>query len=74
MYLAKKISFLILLFSIMCCKNNERKTLENTRNNEIKHAKGLTIITKENYSIVEVTSPWPNSKKKYSYILKKKML
>jgi hypothetical protein len=41
----------------MCCKNNESNTLENTINNEIKYAKGLTIITKENYSIVEVTSP-----------------
>ena len=72
MYLAKKISFLLLLFSFISCNNKESKTLKNTRNNEIKHAKGLTIITKENYSIVEVTSPWPNSKKKYSYILKKK--
>ena len=72
MYLAKKISFLLLLFTFMCCKNNESKTLENGRNNEIKHAKGLTIITKENYSIVEVTSPWPNSKKKFLYVLKKK--
>ncbi len=72
MYLVKKISFLLLLFTFISCKNNESKTLETTINNEIKHAKGLTIITKENYSIVEVTSPWPNSKKKYSYILKKK--
>ena len=70
MYLAKKISFLLLLFTFICCKDNESKTLESTINNEIKHAKGLTIITKENYSIIEVTSPWPNSKKKYSYILK----
>ncbi len=72
MYLVKKISFLLLLFTFICCKDNESKTLESTINNEIKHAKGLTIITKENYSIIEVTSPWPNSKKKYSYILKKK--
>jgi iron complex transport system substrate-binding protein len=72
MYLAKKISFLLLLFTFICCNNKESKPLENTSNNEIKHAKGLTIITKENYSIVEVTSPWPNAKKKYSYILKKK--
>jgi iron complex transport system substrate-binding protein len=72
MYLAKKISFLLLLFTFKSCNYKESKTSENTRNKEIKHAKGLTIITKENYSIVEVTSPWPNSKKKYSYILKKK--
>lgn len=72
MYLAKKISFLLLLFTFISCNNKESKTSENTRNKEIKHAKGLTILTKENYSIVEVSSPWPNSKKKYYYILKKK--
>ena len=72
MYLAKKISFLLLLFTFISCNNKESKASENTINNQIKHAKGLSIITKENYSIVEVTSPWPNSKKKYSYILKKK--
>jgi iron complex transport system substrate-binding protein len=72
MYLAKKISFLLLLFTFISCNKKESKTSENTRNKEIKHAKGLTILTKENYSIVEVSSPWPNSKKKYYYILKKK--
>lgn len=72
MYLAKKISFLLFLFTFISCNYKESKTSENTRNKEIKHAKGLTIITKENYSIVVVTSPWPNAKKKYSYILKKK--
>lgn len=74
MYLAKKISFLLLLFTFISCNNKESKTSGNTRNKEIKHAKGLTILTKENYSIVEVSSPWPNSKKKYYYILKKKTL
>ena len=68
MYLAKKISFILFLFTFISCNNKISKASENTINNEIKHAKGLTIITKENYSIVEVTSPWPNAKKKYSYI------
>jgi iron complex transport system substrate-binding protein len=72
MYFANKISFLLLLFTFISCNHKESKILESKRNNEIKHAKGLTIITKENYSIVEVTSPWPNAKKKFSYILKKK--
>lgn len=72
MYLSKKISFLLLLFTLISCNKKEGKTSENSINNEIKHAKGLTILTKENYSIVEVTSPWPNSKKKFLYILKKK--
>lgn len=72
MYLSKIISFLLLLFTIISCNKKESKTSENTINNEIKHAKGLTILTKENYSIVEVSSPWPNSKKKFLYILKKK--
>jgi iron complex transport system substrate-binding protein len=72
MYLAKKISLFLLLFIFIQCKNDEKNVVENSSKNEIKHAKGLSIITKENYSIVEVSTPWPNSKKKYSYILKKK--
>ena len=63
MYLAKKISFLLLLLTFISCNYKESKASENTINNEIKHAKGLSIITKENYSIVEVTSPWPNAKR-----------
>jgi iron complex transport system substrate-binding protein len=72
MYLAKKISLFLLLFIFIQCKNDKKNEVENISKNEIKHAKGLSIITKENYSIVEVSTPWPNSKKKYSYILKKK--
>ena len=62
------ITLSVLTFS---CKKSENNS-DLKVGNEIKHAKGLSIITKENYSIVEVSTPWPNSKKKYSYILKKK--
>lgn len=67
-----KYLFLFLLTSLLfsCKKTDNNSELEGS--NEIKHAKGLSIITKENYSVVEVSTPWPNSKKKYSYILKKK--
>ena len=72
MYRYRKFAFILLLFVFIQCKNNNENTLNKASNNEIKHAKGLSIITKQNYSIVEVTSPWPNSKKKFLYILKKK--
>jgi iron complex transport system substrate-binding protein len=72
MHISKKLSFLVLFFIFIQCKNEKNNSLENTSKNEIKHAKGLSIIIKENYSIVEVSNPWPNSKKKYTYILKKK--
>ena len=72
MYIARKLVLLLVLFTFIQCKNDKSSLTENTSKNEIKHAKGLSIITKENYSIVEVSTPWPNSKKKYSYILKKK--
>ena len=62
------IALSVLTFSCKKSENNSDLKI----GNEIKHAKGLSIITKENYSIVEVSTPWPNSKKKYSYILKKK--
>jgi iron complex transport system substrate-binding protein len=72
MYRSRKFAFILLLFVFIQCKNNNENTLKKASNNEIKHAKGLSIITKDNYSVVEVSSPWPNSKKKFLYILKKK--
>jgi iron complex transport system substrate-binding protein len=72
MYRSQKFAFILLLFVFIQCKNNNENTLKKASNNEIKHAKGLSIITKDNYSLVEVSSPWPNSKKKFLYILKKK--
>ncbi|WP_396218152.1 ABC transporter substrate-binding protein [Flavobacterium sp.] len=72
MYRSRKFAFILLLFVFIQCKNNNENTLKKASNNEIKHAKGLSIITKDNYSVVEVGSPWPNSKKKFLYILKKK--
>lgn len=72
MYIARKLVLLLVLFTFIQCKNDKSNTIEITSKNEIKHAKGLSIITKENYSIVEVSTPWPNANKKYSYILKKK--
>lgn len=74
MYRSRKFAFILLLFVFIQCKNNNESTLKKVSNNEIKHAKGLSISTKDNYSVVEVSSPWPNSKKKFLYILKKKML
>lgn len=72
MYIARKSLLLLVLFTFIHCKNDRSNATEISSKNEIKHAKGLTIITKKNYSIVEVSTPWPNSKKTYSYILKKK--
>lgn len=72
MYRSRKFAFILLLFVFIQCKNNNVNTLKKASNNEIKHAKGLSISTKDNYSLVEVSSPWPNSKKKFLYILKKK--
>lgn len=39
--------------------------------NEVKYAKGLSIINYEGFSIVNVVNPWPNATKSYTYILKK---
>lgn len=72
MYIVRKLLLLLILFTFIHCKKDKSNTTEITSKNEIKHAKGLSIITKKNYSIVEVSTPWPNSKKKFSYILKKK--
>lgn len=38
--------------------------------NEVRHAKGFSIVNYDGYSVVTVSNPWPKSNKTYTYILK----
>lgn len=40
--------------------------------NKVKHAKGLEIYRFEGYTVVKVTSPWPNAKESFTYIMQQK--
>lgn len=73
-------SFLIktlLVFSLIAftgCKKEGRTTVVKTKqtNTTIQYAKGFELQHYNGYSIIKVTSPWPNASKSYSYIVKKK--
>lgn len=71
-------SYKILLFlavvTFIGCKKSEKSestSISNTKN-EIEHASSLALYKYEGYSMVKVINPWPNAKKDFTYILKKK--
>ena len=70
----KKPLFLIVLiavlFQLSSCKKTELTVRDSSElKNEIKHAKGFVLKNYKGYSVLTVVAPWPNSLKKYTYIL-----
>ena len=72
----KKLYFLIFAFALAfvgCKKEQEEKTAAVSRAaNSIKHAKGLEIYRYEGYTVVKVTTPWPDAKEGFTYIMQQK--
>jgi iron complex transport system substrate-binding protein len=70
------IKFTLILFAISLngCKQNSytSKKTNVSAKNEIHHAKGLEIYNHEGYSLVKITSPWPDAKESFTYVLQKK--
>lgn len=62
--------FISLLILVQCRKENFNRKQESNIKNEITHAKGFEIENYDGYSILKVVHPWPNSIKKYIYVLK----
>ncbi|OIV43957.1 ABC transporter substrate-binding protein [Flavobacterium johnsoniae] len=73
-HLFPKLIFIFSFFVLAGCKKNE--TIETvkteTAKNSIEYASGLSIVKYEDYSVVTVSNPWPNSNKDFKYILKEK--
>ncbi|HEX8577448.1 MAG TPA: ABC transporter substrate-binding protein [Flavobacterium sp.] len=66
------ICFLTLSF-ISCKQNEEKPTLAVPKaQNAIRYASGLSIMAYPDFSIVKISNPWPEAKKDFVYILKKK--
>jgi len=63
---------LLLLFTFVNCKKETVTNQIKVPKNEVKYAKGFSIINYDGFSIVNVTNPWPNANKSYTYILKEK--
>lgn len=69
-----KFFILTILFLAFSCKQKSQTSDINKTSfkNEIEYAKGFEIYKQEGFSILKVTSPWPESKTHFTYILKQK--
>ena len=64
------LSFTSLFFS---CKKKEINVKKEILNNqEISYAKGFSIESYKNFSVLKITNPWPKANKNYTYILRQK--
>ena len=68
----------LLLFTIALtfagCKKEQAEisTTAPQAANSVKHAKGLEIYRYEGYTVVKVTTPWPDAKEGFTYIMQQK--
>lgn len=69
-----KILFALALLTLVGCKKNEKSETRKTATvkNEIEYASGLAIYKFKGYSVVKVSTPWPDAHKAFTYILKEK--
>ncbi|WP_294822522.1 ABC transporter substrate-binding protein [uncultured Flavobacterium sp.] len=69
------IAFLTALAFAGCKEKTKTKpetvTVTKTVPNTVKHASGLEIYRYEGYTVVKVTSPWPNAKEAFTYVMQK---
>ena len=63
---------LLLIFTFVQCKKESIDKTTAIPKNEVKYAKGFSIINHDGYSVVKVSNPWPKADKTYTYILKEK--
>ncbi|WP_281337261.1 ABC transporter substrate-binding protein [Flavobacterium eburneipallidum] len=69
-----RISLFLFLISIIGCKQNDSnsKTKTEISNNLVQYAKGFEIYKHNGFSIIKITSPWPEAKENFTYILQEK--
>ncbi len=73
-HLFPKLIFISSFFILFGCKKNETSEVTKSKavKNSIEYASGLSIVKYDDYSIVTVSNPWPNSNKDFKYVLKEK--
>ena len=64
--------FLVFFLFIQCKKESQQEAEIQSPANEIHYAKGLEIYKNEGFTIIKITSPWPNAKEQFTYILQEK--
>ncbi|WP_177763906.1 ABC transporter substrate-binding protein [Flavobacterium sp. I3-2] len=69
-----KAFFFLGCFILISC-NDKRETKQNIENvsNEIVYATGFNLQHYDNFSVLKVNNPWPNSNQKYTYVLSKNL-
>jgi iron complex transport system substrate-binding protein len=68
----KSLLLILLVFTFAQCKNESTIKKVKVSKNEVKYAKGFSILNHKGYSVVTVSNPWPKADKTYTYILKQK--
>ena len=69
----KFILLIYILFAFGCKQKKEVSDADiASSKNEIQYAKGFEIHKYNGYSIVKITSPWPEATESFSYVLKQK--
>ncbi|MBT8296285.1 MAG: ABC transporter substrate-binding protein [Gramella sp.] len=71
----KKIIFIFLILGLCACKKgSERNTALANRgiNVPVEDAKGFTITKFQDFSLVNVSTPWPDSERSFTYLLKER--
>lgn len=68
----KLLIFILFAFAFSNCKKENYEQKNSIPINEVKYAKGFSILNFEGYSVITVSNPWPKANKTYTYILKEK--
>lgn len=67
--------FILVFIIVAACqsdKKNEQLPASSTSQFNLKYAKGFNVESHKDYKIINVTQPWPNAKKGYTYLLASK--
>lgn len=67
----KRCVFLAFCIALASCKEAVHKDPTSESNSNVIYAKGFEIENFENYSILSISNPWPESEVEYRYLLKK---
>lgn len=73
--LQKNTVFTVLIMGLLFFNCNDKKKHElplptnNAKSVKIDYAKGFNLKKHENFTLLTITSPWPNSEKEYRYLL-----
>ena len=68
----KIVKFLFLVTILISCKDESKHILPNTKGNielKLNYAEGFSVSDYKTYKVIEITKPWPNAQKTYTYAI-----